>query len=81
MAHFIKLNVLDLGHDGTENTTNRKYVPNLINLDMVITIEPSVVHSLIFTKNSLTHPIRVRENIDEILSMSRNCHEKSKLNG
>lgn len=81
MAHFIKLNVLDLGHDNSENQTNRKYIPNLINLDMVINIEPSVVHSLIFTKNNLIHPIRVKESLDEILSLSKNCHEKVKLNG
>jgi hypothetical protein len=81
MAHFVKLNVLDLGHDTTENHTNRKYIPNLINLDMVINIEPSTVHSLIFTKNNQIHPIRVKESLDEILSLSRNCHEKAKLNG
>jgi hypothetical protein len=73
MAHFIKLNVLDLGHDHNYNTTNRKYIPNLINLDMVINIEPSVVHSLIFTKNSSQQPIRVRESLDEILKMSKCC--------
>jgi len=49
MAHFIKLNVLDPSHDG--NAKQREYNPNLINLDMVINIEPSKVHSLIFIKN------------------------------
>lgn len=73
MAHFIKLNVLDLGHDNNYNTTNRKYIPNLINLDMVTNIEPSVVHSLIFTKNGSRQPIRVRESIEEILKMSKCC--------
>ena len=83
MAHFIKLNVLDLGHDNNENETNRKYIPNLINLDMVINIEPSIVHSLIFTKNNLTHPIRVKESLGEILDLSKNCHgdQKNQLNG
>jgi len=83
MAHFIKLNVLDLGHDTTENKTNRKYIPNLINLDMVINIEPSIVHSLIFTKNNQIHPIRVKESLDEILALSKNCHsiQKNQLNG
>jgi hypothetical protein len=76
MAHFIKLNVLDLGHD--TNETNRMYITNLINLDMVINIEPSIVHSLIFTKNNLTHPIRVRESLDEILALSKNCHSVQK---
>jgi hypothetical protein len=73
MAHLIKLNVLDPGHDHTDNTTNRKYIYNLINLDMVISIEPSVVHSLIFTKNNLQHPIRVKESLEEILIMSKWC--------
>jgi hypothetical protein len=73
MAHFIKLNVLDPGHDHTDNTVNRKYIYNLINLDMVISIEPSVVHSLIFTKNNLQHPIRVKESLEEILKMSKCC--------
>ena len=48
MAHFIKLNVLNHGHEGTNDRT---YIPTLINLDMVVSIEPSKIHSLIFTKN------------------------------
>lgn len=79
MAHFVKLSVLDPGHDDTENTTNRKYNPQLINLDMVINVEQSKVHSLIFTKNSSTHPIRVKESLDEILALSRGCNKV--LNG
>ena len=71
MAHFIKLNVLDPSHDG--DPKNRNYIPTLINLDMVVSIEPSKVHSLIFTKNHSTQPIRVRENLDEILKMSNKC--------
>ena len=51
MAHFVKLSVLDPGHDDLENQSNRKYNPQLINLDMVINVEQSKVHSLIFTKN------------------------------
>jgi hypothetical protein len=73
MAHFIKLNVLDLGHSETENKIDRKYVPNLINLDMVVNIEPSKVHSLIFTKNNAQSPIRVKESLDEILKLSKGC--------
>jgi hypothetical protein len=46
MAHFVKLSVLDPGHDDLENTTNRKYNPQLINLDMVINVEQSKVHSV-----------------------------------
>ncbi len=78
MAHFIKLNVLDPSHDG--NINKREYIPNLINLDMVINIEPSKIHSLIFTKNN-HQPIRVRESLDEILELSKSCHGKNKLNG
>ena len=80
MAHFVKLSVLDPGHDDLENTTNRKYNSQLINLDMVINVEQSKVHSLIFTKNNTQHPIRVRESLDEILSVSRGC-VKNVLNG
>ena len=67
MAHFVKLNVLDPGHDEADNQTNRKYNPQLINLDMVVNVEQSIIHSLIFTKNSQHHPIRVKENLEEIL--------------
>ena len=70
MAHLIKLNVLDPGHDGTAE--DRTYVPNLINLDMVITVEPSKIHTLIFTKSN-QQPIRVRESLDEILKLSKCC--------
>ena len=80
MAHFVKLSVLDPGHDDLENTTNRKYNPQLINLDMVINVEQSKVHSLIFTKNNTQHHIRVRESLDEILSVSKGC-VKNVLNG
>ncbi len=31
MAHFVKLSVLDPGHDDQENQNNRKYNPQLIN--------------------------------------------------
>jgi hypothetical protein len=70
MAHFVKLNVLDPGHDEIMNKTNRQYNLQLINLDMVVNIEQSDVHSLIFTKNNTTHPIRVKESLDEILKLS-----------
>jgi hypothetical protein len=77
MAHFIKLNVLDPSHD--DNPKQREYNSNLINLDMVINIEPSKVHSLIFIKNR-HEPIRVRESLDEILNLSNSC-DKTRLNG
>ena len=70
MAHFVKLNVLDPGHDDLVNQANRQYNTQLINLDMVVNIEQSHVHSLIFTKNNTMHPIRVKENLDEILKLS-----------
>ena len=70
MAHFVKLNVLDPGHDDLVNQTNRQYNTQLINLDMVVNIEQSYVHSLIFTENNTMHPIRVKENLDEILKLS-----------
>jgi hypothetical protein len=75
MAHFVKLSVLDPGHDDIENQNNRKYNFQLINLDMVINVEQSKVHSLIFTKNNSTHPIRVKESLDEILSLSHGCNK------
>jgi hypothetical protein len=75
MAHFVKLSVLDPGHDDIENQNNRKYNSQLINLDMVINVEQSKVHSLIFTKNNSTHPIRVKESLDEILYLSHGCNK------
>jgi len=49
-------------------------------LDMVINVEQSKVHSLIFTKNNTQHPIRVKETLDEILALSKGC-VKNVLNG
>ena len=46
MAHFVKLNVFDPGHDDSDNTTNRKYITTLINLDLIMYIEPSKVHKI-----------------------------------
>lgn len=80
MAHFVKLSVLDPGHDDLENQTDRKYNPQLINLDMVVNVEQSKIHSLIFTKNNQHHPIRVRESLDEILELSRGC-KKTVISG
>ena len=42
-------------------------------------IEPSKVHSLIFTKNSSAQPIRVKESLDDILKLSKG--ESKVLNG
>jgi hypothetical protein len=75
MAHFLKLSVLDPGHDDLENPQNRKYLSQLINLDMVVAVEQSRIHSLIFTKNG-QNPIRVKESIDEILELSTGVKNK-----
>lgn len=69
MAHFIKLNVLK---PGFEESPKKEYSQNLINLDRVTNVEQSRIHSLIFTEN-LRHPIRVKESLDEILCLSKNC--------
>ena len=79
MAHFVKLNVFDPSHDDSDNKHNRKYITTLINLDLVMYIEPSKVHSLIFTKNSSAQPIRVKESLDDILRLSKG--ESKVLNG
>jgi hypothetical protein len=63
MAHLIKLNQLDLDHDN-----NRGYTPILFNLDMAVSIEPSIIHSIINTKNNGI--IRVRENLNEIFDLA-----------
>lgn len=68
MAHLIKLNVLDLGHD-----ESKTYVDTLINLDMVVSIEKSKTHSLIFTRNNSQHPIKVKESLEQILDLSKCC--------
>jgi len=88
MAHFVKISVLDLGHCDLENITNRKYNEQLINLDMVINVEQSKIHSLIFTKDNTQHPIRVKESLDQILRLSIGCSDnhkeylyKNQLNG
>ena len=65
MAHLIKLHLLDLTHDN-----NKDYIPALINLDAVVSIEPSKVHSIIYTKSS-SQGIRVKETLDQILTLSR----------
>jgi len=75
MAHFVKLNVFDPSHDEQDNKNNRKYITTLINLDLVMYIEPSRIHSLIFTKNSAAQPIRVKESLDEILKLSNGCNK------
>lgn len=66
MAHLIKVHALDLTHDN-----GKDYIPILINLDDVTSIEPSKVHTIIYTNNGNTGGIRVRENLDQILQLSR----------
>lgn len=65
MAHLIKLNVLDMQHDNSKT-----YIPTLVNLDSVITIESSHVHSILNMKWG-TSGLKVKETIEEILKMSK----------
>lgn len=78
MAHFIKLHQLDVTHEN-----EKTYNPILFNLDTVVTIEPSVSgkHSVITTRWSSAHGIKVRETLDEILELSRECKDKPVLLG
>ena len=76
MAHFVKLHQLDLNHDTTKN-----YLPILFNLDTVVSIEPSPSgkHSIITTRWTTTNNgIRVRETLDDILALSRDCTKDKK---
>ena len=68
MAHLIKVHALDLTHDN-----GRDYIPILVNLDNVTSIEPSKVHTIIYTKNGSPTGIRVKENLEQILNASKNC--------
>ena len=65
MAHLIKLHLLDLTHDNKKD-----YIPALINLDAAVSIEPSKVHSIIYTKSN-PQGIRVKESLDQILALSK----------
>ena len=67
MAHLIKVNALDHTHDN-----GKDYIPILINLDDVTSIEPSKVHTIIYTKNGTATGIRVKETLDQILNLSKN---------
>jgi len=77
MAHLIKLNQLDLTHDN-----NRNYTPVLFNLDTVVSIEPSKIHSIIYTRWN-SNGIRVKESLDDILRLSKSCSgdNKAVING
>ena len=77
MAHFVKLNQLDLSHDNSRN-----YTPVLFNLDTIVSIEPSPSgkHSVINTRWTNNTGIRVKETLDEILVLSKNS-SKSVING
>ena len=70
MAHFVKLNQLDLSHDNSRN-----YTPVLFNLDTIVSVEPSPSgkHSVINTRWNNNSGTRVRETLDEILALSKNC--------
>ena len=66
MAHLIKVHALDLTHDN-----GKDYIPILINLDDVTSVEPSKVHTIVYTKNGSATGIRIKENLDQILNLSR----------
>lgn len=68
MAHFVKLHQLDLTHDN-----GKTYHEVLLNLDLVVSIEKSKIHSVLYTKNNANTGIRVKESLDEILKLSQNC--------
>jgi hypothetical protein len=67
MAHLIKVNALDVNHDN-----GKDYIPILVNLDDVSVIEPSKVHTIIYTKDGSSSGIRVKETLDQILNLSKN---------
>jgi len=69
MAHFVKLNQLDLSHDNSRN-----YTPVLFNLDTIVSVEPSPSgkHSVINTRWNNNSGTRVKETLDEILELSKN---------
>jgi len=66
MAHLIKVHALELNHDN-----GRDYIPILINLDNITSIEPSKVHTIIYTKDGAAAGIRVKETLDQILNLSK----------
>lgn len=66
MAHLIKVHALDLNHDN-----GRDYMPILVNLDNVTSIEPSKVHTIIYTKDGSPSGIRVKETLEQILNASK----------
>lgn len=66
MAHLIKVHALDLNHDN-----GRDYIPILVNLDNVTSVEPSKVHTIIYTKDGSSIGIRVKETLEQILNASK----------
>lgn len=74
MAHFIKLNQLDLNHDSTQT-----YTTILFNLDNAVSIVPSPRgnHSVIVTDYTGSI-IRVKENLEEIQSLINRCCDDTK---
>lgn len=68
MAHLIKVHALTVTHDN-----DRDYVPMLINLDNVTSIEPSKIHTVIYTKDGSPTGVRVRETLEQILNASKNA--------
>ena len=67
MAHLIKVHALDTNLDN-----GRDYIPILVNLDNVTSIEPSKIHTIIYTKDGSPTGIRVKETLEQILNASKN---------
>ena len=67
MAHLIKVHALDTTHDN-----GRDDIPILVNLDNVTSIEPSKIHTIIYTKDGSPTGIRVKETLEQILNASKN---------
>ena len=59
MAHLVPLRALDVKHDN-----GKAYDTILFNLDNVISIEKSYIHSIIYTDHN-PRGIRVMESLDE----------------
>jgi len=65
MAHLIPLRALGVKHDN-----GKAYDTILFNLDNVISIEKSYVHSIIYTDHN-PRGIKVIESLDEILELAK----------
>lgn len=60
-----------------QHDNSKTYIPTLVNLDSVITIEPSKIHSILYTKWNASG-IRVKESLDEIFKLSKDESSSAK---